>query len=182
MTGWSELVITESDNIFLTYSFRLLCLYRILRSSQRWGQSSVNDWSTQRGVLSSIRIQHVWQDHRTAKHLSRFTWQRVKYLVEKRATNQRKTMENRQCYCLRKQLLRKFSDKSNLCGSGNLHKCLIIIFFKEFLLLRCWLRFPQSLVRKILSNLKGLRQSSSFLKNYSTKNVSRLKIETLLDE
>lgn len=127
MTGWSELVITESDNI-LFYSFRLLCLYWILLSSQTRGQSSINDWSTQRGVLSSIRIQHAWQDHRTAKHLSRFTRQRVKYLVEKRATNQCKTMENRQCYCLRKQLLRKFSDKSNLCGGGNLHKFWLLFF------------------------------------------------------
>ena len=140
VTGWSELVITESDNI-LFYSFRLLCLYRILLSSQTRGQSSINDWSTQRGVLSSIRIQHAWQDHRTAKHLSRFTRQRVKYLVEKRATNHCKTMENRQCYCLRKQLLRKFSDKSNLCGSGNLHKFLIIIFSKNFSLCDVGLRF-----------------------------------------
>lgn len=35
-------------------------------------------------------------------------------------------------------------------------------FFKEFLPLRCWLTFPQSLVQEILSNLKGYRQSSSF--------------------
>lgn len=70
---------------------------------------------------------------------------------------------------------------SQTCAAVGICTNLFIFFFKEFLLLRCWFRFPQSLVRRILQ-LKRFETIFEFLKNYSTKKVSRLKIETLLNK